>query len=46
MEAVDTHFECVKSLFDDASVNAVEMTAQGSNEGSQVSVSINQKLSV
>jgi hypothetical protein len=47
MEAVNSHFEGVKPLFDEVSVNVVKMTAQSdAKEGSQVSIAINQKLSV
>ncbi len=47
MEAVNPHFERVKPLFDVVSINVIEVTAQSqSGEGSQITVAINEKLSV
>jgi hypothetical protein len=45
--AVDPHFVCVKPLFDEVSINVVEMTAQiQSKEGSQIAVAIDKELSI
>ena len=47
MEAVNAHLQDVKPLFDQVSVNVVELTAQSyPREGSQIAVAIDEKHSV
>ncbi len=47
MEAIDTHFEGVKPLFDEVSVGIVDPTAQSdSREGSPIAKLIDEKLSL
>ena len=47
MEAVDSHRDALKPLFDVVSVAVVELTAQSTtNEGSQIATGIDQKLGV
>ncbi|KMT45891.1 hypothetical protein EL22_26595 [Halostagnicola sp. A56] len=44
MEAVNSHLEGVKPLFDQISINVVELTAQPqSREGSQIAIAIDEK---
>jgi len=47
MEAVDSHFEGVKPLFDEVSVGIVDPTAQSySSKGSPIAELIDEKLSL
>ncbi len=47
MEAVDSHFEGVQSLFEEVSVDVVQMIARvQSKDGSQIAVAIDEKLGV
>ncbi len=47
LEAVDAHFESVKPLFDEVSVDIVDLTAQSdSREGSPIAKLIDEKLSL
>ncbi len=44
MEAVNAHLQGVKPLFDQVSINVVELAAQfQSGEGSQIAIAINEK---